>query len=162
MISWRWKLGDMHSAAEGCEIRVTICVKTAWKKFRDLLPVLTFRHLSCKTCGHVYSSCLWRAMLTANEAWPLTKMNSQRNDRAKIRQICSIKQEDVAMVRSYQLLAKLELVNLYLILREIRLNCFGHVEHSSGAVSTACDKQIYGRGGGVQANMEETDGERLL
>ena len=38
-------LGDMLSAGGGCEIRVTIHVKTAWKKFRELLPVLTSRHL---------------------------------------------------------------------------------------------------------------------
>ena len=38
-------LGDMLSAGEGCEIAVTTRVKTAWKKFRELLPVLTSRHL---------------------------------------------------------------------------------------------------------------------
>ena len=29
-------LGDMLSAGGGCEITVTTCVKTAWKKFREL------------------------------------------------------------------------------------------------------------------------------
>ena len=68
-------LGDMLSAGEGCEITVTTRVKTAWKKFRELLPVLTSCHLSYKTHGHVYSSCVWSAMLHASEAWPLTKTN---------------------------------------------------------------------------------------
>ena len=36
-------LGDMLSAGGGCEIAVTTHVKTAWKKFRELLPVLTSR-----------------------------------------------------------------------------------------------------------------------
>ena len=114
-------LGDMLSAGGGCEIAVTTLVKTAWKKFRELLPVLTSCHLSYKTRGHVYSSCMRSAMLHASESWPLTKTNLQRlqrNDRAMIRQICSIKPEDVATVRSCELLAKLELENLYLILRE--------------------------------------------
>ena len=40
------------------------------------------------------------------------------------------------------------------------------MERSSGVVRTACDIQIDGRRGGggcreAQANMEETDGERL-
>ena len=61
-----------------------------------------------------------------------------------IRQICSIKPEDVATVRSSELLAKLQ---LDLILRERRLRWFGHVESSSGAVRTACDIQIEGRRG---------------
>ena len=64
-----------------------------------------------------------------------------------IRQICSIKPEDVATVRSSQLLAKLQLEDLDLILRERRLHWFGHVEHSSGAIRTAYDMQIEGRRG---------------
>ena len=51
------------------------------------------------------------------------------------------------MVRSSELLAKLELEDLDLILRERRLRWFGHVECSSGAISTACDIQIDGRWG---------------
>ena len=77
-------------------------------------------------------------------------------------QNCSIKPEDVATVWSSQLLAKLRLEDLDLILRQRRLRWFGHVEHFSGAVNTACDIQIDGVGGGeAQAYMEETDGERL-
>ena len=89
-------------------------------------------------------------MLHASETWPLTKTNLQRlqrNDRAMIRQICSIKPEDVATVRSSELLAGLELEDLDLILRERRLHWFGHVECSSGAIRTACDIQIDGRRG---------------
>ena len=77
------------------------------------------------------------AMLHASETWPLTKTNLQRlqcNDRAMIRQICSIKPEDVARVKSSELLAKLQLEDLDLILRERRLRWFGHVARSSGAI----------------------------
>ena len=89
-------------------------------------------------------------MLHASETWPLTKTNLQRlqrNDRAMIRQICSIKPEDVATVWSSELLAKLEREDLELILRERSLCWFGHVERSSGAIRTACDIQIDGRRG---------------
>ena len=51
------------------------------------------------------------------------------------------------MVRSSDLLAKFELEDLNLILRERRLRWFGHVERSSGAIRTACDIQIDGRRG---------------
>ena len=50
----------MLSAAGGCELSTTTCVKTAWKKFKDLLPVLSSHHLSFKTRGRVYSSCAER------------------------------------------------------------------------------------------------------
>ena len=143
-------LSDMLSAGGGCEMTVTTRVKTAWKKFRELLPVLTSRHLSYKTRGHVYSSCVRSAMLHASETWPLTKTNLQhlqRNDRAMIRQICNIKPENVARVRSSELLAKLQVEDLDLILRERRLRWFGHVEHWSGAIRTAYDMQIDGKRG---------------
>ena len=143
-------LGDMLSAGGGCEMAVTTRVKTAWKKFRELLPVLTSHHLSYKTRGHVYSSCVRSTMLHASETWPLTKTNLQRlqrNDRAMIRQICSIKPEDVARVRSSKLLAKLQLEDLDLILRKRRLRWFGHVARSSGAIRTAYDMQIDGKRG---------------
>ena len=51
------------------------------------------------------------------------------------------------MVRSSELLAKLQLEDLDLILRERRLCWFVHVERSSCAIRTAYDIQIEGRGG---------------
>ena len=54
----------------------------------------------------------------------------------------------ISMVRSSKLLAKLELEDLDLILKERRLCWFGHVERSSGAIRTVCDVQIDGRQGG--------------
>ena len=60
-------LGDMLSAGGSCEITVTSPVKTACKKFRELLLVLTCCHLSYKTRGYVYSSCVQSTMIHANE-----------------------------------------------------------------------------------------------
>ena len=53
----------------------------------------------------------------------------------------------MATVRSSELLAKLQLEDLDLILRERRLRWFGHVERLSGAIRTAYDIQIEGRRG---------------
>ena len=86
-------LGDMLSAAGGCELSTTTRVKTAWKKFKELKPVLSSCHHSFKTRGHVYSTCVRSAMLQASETWPVTKpclQGLQRNDRAMIRQICNV------------------------------------------------------------------------
>ena len=95
-------LGDMLSAAGGCELSTTKRVKTAWKKFKELLPVLSSCHLSFKTRGRVYSCCVWSAMLHASETWPLTKPNLQRlqwNDSAMIRQICNVRPQDIVTTR---------------------------------------------------------------
>ena len=100
--------GDMLSAASGCELSTTTRVKIAWKKFKEMLPVLSFHHLSFKTHGHVYSSCVRSAMLQANETLLLTGPNLQllqRNNRVMIRQICNVKRQDIVTTRSNELLA---------------------------------------------------------
>ena len=91
-------------------------------------------HLSYKTLGHVYSSCMRSAMLVKLPltSWTCSAMIGPQLDRSAV---------------SSQLLAKLELEDLDLILRERRLCWFGHVECSSGAVRTACDIQTDGRRG---------------
>ena len=121
-------LGDMLSAAGGCELSTTTRVKTTWKKFKELLPVLSSRHLSFKTHGCVYSSYVGSAMLQASETWPLTKPNLQclqRNDRAMIRQICNVRLQDFVTTRSNELLARLGIEELDLILKERRLRWYG-------------------------------------
>ena len=113
-------LGDMLSVAGGCELAMTTQVKAAWKKFKELLPVLSSCHLSYKTRGHVYSSCVRNVMLHASKTWPLTSPDLQhllRNDKAMIRQIYNVKPEKVATVRSNELLAPLENDDLEVILR---------------------------------------------
>ena len=50
----------------------------------------------------------------------------------------------MATIRSSKLLAKFELEDLDLILRERRISWFEHAERSSGAVRTACDIQVDG------------------
>ena len=149
-------LGDMLSAAGGCELSTTTRVKTAWKKFKDLLPVLSSRNLSFKTRGHVYSSCVQSAILHASETWPLTKPNLQRlqrNDRAMIRQICNVRPQDIVTTRSNELLVRLGIEDLDLILKERRLRWYGHVERSSGAIKTAFDIQVDGKRGPGRPKM---------
>ena len=149
-------LRDMLSAAGGCELLTTICVKTAWRRFRGLIPVLSSRCLSFKTCGHMCPSCVQSAMLHASETWPLTKLGLrrlQRNGRAVIRQICSVKPQHTANIRSTELLARLGIEDLDVMLKERRLCWYGHVEGSNGAVKTAFDIQILGKRGPGRPKM---------
>ena len=39
-------LGDMRSATDGCDLSTTTGVKIAWKKFKEVLPVLPSRRVS--------------------------------------------------------------------------------------------------------------------
>ena len=106
-------------------------------------------------------------MLHASETWPLTKPNLQRlqrNDRAMIRQICNVRQQDIVTTRSKELLVRLGIEDLDLILMERRLRWYGHVERSSGAVETAFDIQVDGKRGRAweaQNDMEAAHREGL-
>ena len=128
--------------------------KTTWK-FKELLPVLSSCHLSFKTRGHMYSSCVQRAILHASETWPQTKpklQHLQRNDRAMIRQIYNVKPQDIVTTSSNELLARLGIEGLDLILKE-RRRWYGHVERSNGAVKTAFDLQVDGKSGPGRPKM---------
>ena len=78
-------LGDMLSAGGGCEITVTSPVKTAWKKFRELLQ---FSHPATSQTRHVamYTALVCRApcsMPVKLGHWP-RRTCSACNDRAMI------------------------------------------------------------------------------
>ena len=105
-------LGDMLSAASGCELSTTTCVKTAWKKFKELLPGLSTQHLSFKTHGYVYSSCV-EPNFHASETWLLTKPNLQClqwNDRAIRSDRLTMSSHKILSTRCNKLLAGLDFI----------------------------------------------------
>ena len=65
-----------------------------------------------------------------------------------IRQICNVKPQDTAIIRSTELLARLSIEDL-----DGRLCWYGHVECSNGAVKTAFDIQVDGKHGPGRPKM---------
>ena len=129
-------LGDILSAGGGCELAAITRCKCAWGKFRQLLPLLTNRHLPVLTRGKVYSSCVRSVMLHAAETWAMkvdTLNRLRRNDRAMIRWICNVRAKDE--VSSDSLLTKLGIQDLDVVLRTSRMRWFGHVERSTGWIA---------------------------
>ena len=64
-----------------------------------------------------------------------------------IRQICNVKLQNTATIRSTELLARLGIEDPDLIVKERNLRLYGHVERSIGAVKTAFDIQVNGKSG---------------
>ena len=56
-------LGDTLCAGGGCALAITARCSTAWRKFRKLLPILNFKHVSPLTRGNVFSAYVRSALL---------------------------------------------------------------------------------------------------
>ena len=90
-------LGDVIGERGGCYDATTARVRSAWKKFRELLPILTCRGISIRSRGHFYNSCVRSVLLHASETWPITTEDKARLsgwDHAIIRWICASKPFD--------------------------------------------------------------------
>ena len=110
-------LGDKIGAGGGCDLSVITRIRSAWGKFRELLPILTSRALSYITRGQIYSMYIRTVLLYASECWApnvndLLKL--QRNDRAMIRWTCNVCLKD--HISSDSLLRKLGINNIQTLL----------------------------------------------
>lgn len=124
-------LGDDICSGGGCERATVSRVRSAWAKFRELLPVLTCKAISLQTRGHVYNSCVRATMLHASECWATRKGDLNRllrNHRSMMLWICEARKKD--KIRTECLLEKLCLQSLESKLRNNRLRWFGHVQRS--------------------------------
>ena len=56
-------LGDMLFSGGDCELASTVRCRTAWGKFRELIPILINKHHPLVSRGRVYSTCVRSVML---------------------------------------------------------------------------------------------------
>ena len=56
-------LGDMFDAGGGAESSTITRVRSGWKKFGELLPLLTTKATSLKVRGELYASCVRSIMI---------------------------------------------------------------------------------------------------
>ena len=64
-------LGDMLDAGGGAESSTVTRVRSGWKMFRELLPLLTTKTISLKVKGELYAACVRSVMLYGSETWPI-------------------------------------------------------------------------------------------
>ena len=122
-------LGDFVGQCGGCFDGTTARIRSAWKKFRDLLPILTCRGLLLKSRGYAYNACVRSVLLYASETWAATQEDVSglnRNYMVMIRWICSAKLRD--KVPSEELRSRLGLGSIENNLRCGRLSWYGHVQ----------------------------------
>ena len=122
-------LGDTLGAGGGARDCSVTRVGCAWKKFRELLPVLTSRRFSLRIRGQAYRACVRSVLLYGCETWAVKEEDTQRierNDRAMIRWICGVSLKDKRS--SEELLKLLGIECIKQKMRNDRLRWLGHVE----------------------------------
>ena len=122
-------LGDTLGAGGGARECTVTRVRCAWKKFRELLPVLTSRRFSRRIRGQAYRTCVRSVLLYGCETWAVKKEDTHRivrTDRAMIRWICGVSLKDEKS--SEELLKLLDIEDIELKMRNDRLRWYGHVE----------------------------------
>ena len=138
-------LGDSICAGGGCQRAITTRIRCAWGKFRELLPLLTSKSLSFHRRGHLFGTCVRRALLHAAECWPTTKKDMdriRRTDRSMLRWMCNVRLSDRVPVIS--LLQKLKLPAIESLVRGSRLSWYGHVTRSSDWINQVTTMSVEG------------------
>ena len=76
-------LGDMISAGGGAELSSRMRVRCAWRKFRELSPILTSRGASLNIKEKNYKACVQSVMVYGSETWPMKVESKQRLENLK-------------------------------------------------------------------------------
>ena len=141
-------LGDTVSAGGGCKHGTIARARSAWGKFRELLPLLTNRYINFKTRKKIFNVCVHSVLLYGSECWAMRKEDKariERNDRAMLRWICGVKISDrVSLDSLYQ---RLGIASLTTLLRSRRLRWFGHVSRSDGWINQCRNFDVRGKRG---------------
>ena len=110
---------------------ITRC-SVAWGKFKKLLTILTFKHITLELRGKLYTFCVRTALLYGSKNWAPTVavlQRLQRSHRSMIRWICGVKPKDKSP--SSVFLTKLKISDIRTLLPSRRFRWYGHVRRSS-------------------------------
>ena len=81
-------LTDIISAGGGAEASTVARVRSGWKIFRILLPLIASRVITLKIKGRLYATCVRSVMVYGSETWP-----------PKVEDITRISRADKMMIR---------------------------------------------------------------
>ena len=140
-------LGDMLNADGGADSAVVTRIRCAWKKFRELSPMLTHSGASLKMKGKIYTSCVRSCMTYGSETWPMKAEHMTRLERTEMRMIrwmCRVSLKERTTNAALRLRMGIEAIDS--VVRRGRLRWFGHVERKDDSdwVRKCMDLQVVG------------------
>ena len=71
----------------GRDSTVTTRIRTAWKKFREYLPIGIGKGFSLKLKGMVYATCVRSCLMHGSETWPMKVEHELKLNRTEMRMI---------------------------------------------------------------------------
>ena len=126
-------LGDMLSAGGGAEASSATRTRCAWKKFRELLPILSSCTFSLKKKGSFYQA-LRPVLLYGSETRPVKEENLVRLHRTEMSMLRWMSHDTFKdRIPSKDLLTKFDLLPVKRIVQRNRLRWFGHVMRMDNA-----------------------------
>ncbi|XP_057312826.1 uncharacterized protein LOC130654290 isoform X2 [Hydractinia symbiolongicarpus] len=111
---------------------VTCRIGSAWKKFRELLPLLTSRVLSIEVKGRLYEACVRSVMLYGSETSAVKQEDLdrlERNDMRMVRWMCNASLRD--RKSSDELRSRLSLRRIKDVIQIRRLNWLDNIFNST-------------------------------
>jgi len=84
----------MLDADGGCDSAVTARVRSAWKKFREYLPIVIGKGFSLKPKGKVYATCVRNCLMHGSETCPMKvehELKMNLTEMSMIRWMCGVK-----------------------------------------------------------------------
>jgi len=121
-------LGDMINADGGVESSSVARIRCAWKKFRELSPILAAKGIPLKLKGKVYVACVRSAMIYGSETWAIKADQEARFERTEMRMVrwmCGVSLRDKKSSAELRLQIGIEPIND--VVRRSKLRWLGHV-----------------------------------
>jgi len=125
-------LGDTLNANVGADSAVVARVRSAWRKFRELSPILAHKGASLAVKNKIYKCCVRSCMLYGSETWPMKVEHEAKLERTEMRMIrwmCGVSLRE--RQTNIELRSRFGVESIVEVVRRNRLRWFGHVQRRS-------------------------------
>src|SRR5580700_2994037 len=125
-------LGDTLNANVGADSAVVARIRSAWRKFRELSPILALKGASLAVKSKIYKCCVRSCMLYGSETWPMKVEHEAKLERTEMRMIrwmCGVSLRE--RQTNIELRSRFGVESIVEVVRRNRLRWFGHVQRRS-------------------------------
>ena len=122
-------LGDTINSGGGNDIAAIRRVRSGWKKFRELSPMLTLKEMPLKQRSKLYTACVRSKMIYGSETWAMNtyiRNLFESTEMRMLRWMMGVTMKD--KMRSEDIRRHAGVENIHHVIRRNRLRWYGHVQ----------------------------------